>query len=57
MSRTKKGKKAPGYDYWGKRPLGMGDHGTKGKRLGLKKERAIAKQKLHKAKKERNNVD
>jgi hypothetical protein len=51
MSRTKKGKKSPGYDYWGKRPLGFGDHGTRGKRIGIKKERAIAKQKFVKIKK------
>jgi hypothetical protein len=52
MSRTKKGKKGSGHDYWGKRPLGFGDHGTKGKRLGLKKERSQAKQKLLKEKKD-----
>lgn len=51
MSRTKKGKKPCGWDYWGKRPLGMGDHGTRGKRVGIKKERAVANQKLHRVKK------
>lgn len=54
MSRTKKGKKGPGFDYWGKRPIGMGDHGTKGKRAGIQKERAKAKQLEHKAKKEKD---
>jgi hypothetical protein len=56
LSRTKKGKKSPGWDYWGKRPLGFGDSGTKGKRIGLKKERALAKQKLIKIKKEKEDV-
>jgi hypothetical protein len=50
MSRTKKGKKPPGYDYWGKRPLGFGGHGTKGKRDGIQKERAQGKQKTRKEK-------
>lgn len=54
MSRTNKGKKGPGNDYWGKRPLGMGDHGTRDKRIGIKKERAQARQKLHKIKKEKD---
>jgi hypothetical protein len=52
MSRTKKGKKPPGWDYWGKRPLGFGSSGTKGKRTGIKRERAQAKQALEKAKKD-----
>lgn len=43
MSKTKKGKKPPGFDYWGKRPLGFGDHGTEGKRSGIQRERAIKK--------------
>jgi hypothetical protein len=51
MSRTKKGKKPPGWDYWGKRPIGWGDHSTKGKRTGIKRERAKAKQSLIKEKK------
>jgi hypothetical protein len=53
MSRTKKGKKPPGHDYWGKRPLSFGDHGTKGKRVGIKIERAKAKQELTRIKKEK----
>ena len=48
MSRTKKGKKSPGSEYWGKRPLGWGANGTKDKRIGIKKERAIEKRKLKK---------
>lgn len=49
MSRTKKGQKPPGWDYWGKRPgLGMGAGGKpkskrKEKRIGIKKERAALK--------------
>ncbi len=27
MSRTKKGKKGPGYEYWGKRPISA-SHGA-----------------------------
>lgn len=48
MARSKKGKKPPGWDYWGKRPLGWGDHGTKGKRDGIQRERAINKRKIKK---------
>lgn len=51
MSRTKKGTKSPGHDYWGKRPLKFGDHGTKGKRVGIQRERAIEKRKLAEEKK------
>jgi hypothetical protein len=56
MSRTKKGKKALGYDYWGKRPLsGSCGYGPEVKKLTHKIERAQAKQKLKKAKKEEDN--
>lgn len=49
MSRTKKGEKSPGHDYWGKRKaLGYGDHGTKGKRVGIQKERAELKREVPK---------
>jgi hypothetical protein len=52
MSRTKKGKKAVGFDYWGKRALsGSCGFGSEVKRLTHKKERAQAKQALHKEKK------
>ena len=54
MARTNKGKKSPGSEYWGKRPLYGSDSGTKGKRLGLKRERAQTKQKLLKEKKDEN---
>lgn len=53
MSRTKRNRrKSPGWDYWGKRPIGMGDHGTKGKRTGIQRERAILKRDLKKEIKE-----
>lgn len=52
MSRTKKGKKPPGWDYWGKRPIGWGERGTKNKRVGIKIERAKLKAKLKKEKEE-----
>lgn len=55
MSRTKKGKKGAGYEYWGKRPLGFGDHGTKGKRVGIQKERAASKTKERKAKRDQDD--
>lgn len=48
MSRTKKGKKPAGWDYWGRRPLGFGAAGTKDKRVGIKRERAKLKQSLKK---------
>jgi hypothetical protein len=57
MSRTKKGKKPPGWDYWGKRPIGMGDHGTKGKRVGIQKERAKLKRDTRKAAKNAEQDD
>lgn len=45
MSRSKKGAKAPGWDYWGKRPLDKNSPvpGTKGKRIGVKRERSALK--------------
>jgi hypothetical protein len=52
MSRSKKGSKGPGFDYWGKRPFSVNGHGSSIKKLTHKKERAISKQKLHKLKKD-----
>lgn len=53
MSRTKKGKKSPGYDYMGKRALSMCcGYGPDVKKLTHKKERAQAKQEMCKKKKE-----
>lgn len=48
MSRTKKGKKSPGYDYWGKRPFSTSGYGPEIKKMTHKTERARAKQDLHK---------
>jgi hypothetical protein len=54
MSRSKKGSKGPGWDYWGKREgLGYGADGRpinkrKEKQAGIQRERAIAKRKLKK---------
>lgn len=31
MSRTKKGTKAPGHEYWGKRPVSRNHGGTPGR--------------------------
>ena len=55
MSRTKKKKKAPGWDYWGKRPLGYGASGKRKnkreeKRLQKQRERTILKRELKKEK-------
>lgn len=51
MSRSKKGKKAPGWDYWGKRPLGFGAMGkSHNKRIQkqeqIQRERTILKREL-----------
>jgi len=44
MSRTKKGSKPPGYDYWGKRPKsGDCSYGKVVKTISKRIERAIAK--------------
>ncbi len=51
MSRTKKGEKGPGYDYWTKRPYSYSGYGPDVKKMTKKKERAVAKQKLDKIKK------
>lgn len=51
MSRTKKGKKGPGYDYWTRRPYSSSGFGPEVKKMTKKKERAQAKQKLARVKK------
>lgn len=44
MSRTKRGSKPPGYDYWGKRPeSGCCGHGRIVKMISKRIERARAK--------------
>jgi hypothetical protein len=55
MSRTKKGSKSPGWDYWGKRPLGYGAGGRpsgkrKEKQNGIQRERSISKRELNRVK-------
>lgn len=56
MSRSKrKGSKGYGWEYWGKRPLkgvkgDRGSGGTKNKRHGIQRERAISKSQLRRLK-------
>lgn len=52
MSRTKKGKKGPGYEYWSKRPLTGFPPGRTTKKLTSGKERAAARKIERKAKKD-----
>lgn len=59
MSRTKKGSKPPGWDYWGRRPLGYGAGGKpknkkKEKQMGIQRERRILERLV---KKELANMD
>ena len=51
MSKTKKGKKSPGSEYWSSRPNSMSPPGKENKKITHSKERAAAKQVEHKAKK------
>ena len=51
MSRSKKGKKDPGSEFWGKRPMSMSSPSKENKKLTHSKERAQAKQKLARIKK------
>ena len=46
MSRTKKGNKPPGFEYWGKRPPSMSVPGKDTKQATHQIERAQAKQEL-----------
>lgn len=50
MSRTKKGSKGPGYEYWGRRPCNGYNPSKENKRLTHQIERARAKQDLRKPK-------
>lgn len=43
MSRTKRGSKGPGYDYWSRRPHSGNGHGPEVKRLCHSVERQQAK--------------
>lgn len=48
MSRTKKGKKAVGFDYWSKRPTKSTNPGRTAKKSTHKKERAASKKTVRK---------
>jgi hypothetical protein len=51
MSRTKKGAKGPGYEYWSRRPAkGCIDPGKSNKTVTHRLERAAAKRELDKMK-------
>ena len=54
MSRTKKGSKSPGYDFWSRRPPGGGcaGSGPEAKKITHKAERAEKKRVILKEKKE-----
>jgi hypothetical protein len=53
MSRTKKGNKSPGTDFWGKRAMsGSCGTGKIVKKITHGKERAASKQSEHKTKKD-----
>jgi hypothetical protein len=53
MSRTKKGKKGPGHDFWGKRAMsGSCGYGKDVKKATSGKERAARKKLEQKAKRE-----
>jgi copper oxidase (laccase) domain-containing protein len=43
MSKTKKGAKGPGYEYWSKRPCAGDSPGRKTKKITHKKERLANK--------------
>ena len=59
MSRTKKGKKGPGYEYWGRRPISA-EHGAIPGRFTKtrthKMERAKARRQTKKADKEEEGL-
>ena len=48
MSRTKKGAKGPGYEYWSRRPAKGTAPGKKTKTITHRLERAAAKRQLRK---------
>jgi hypothetical protein len=50
MSRTKKGKKSPGYDYWSKRPMSGSSPSKWAKKVTHKLERLKAKEEVKKEK-------
>lgn len=46
MSRSKRGGKSPGYEYWSKRPCSTMGHGKDVKQMTKEKERMASKQEL-----------
>jgi hypothetical protein len=56
MSRTKKGKKGPGYENWGKRPNSMSPPGKISKQITVRKERAAARALEKKAKRTKTDA-
>lgn len=48
MSRTRKGSKPMGYDYWSKRPYSKNGYGKDVKDMTHRKERAMSKEELYK---------
>ena len=52
MSRTKKGKKGPGYDYWSRRPTPITSPGRASKKLTHRLERIEGKKKIKKESKD-----
>jgi len=54
MSRTKKGEKSPGSEFWGKRAMSICGPGKIVKKLTHGKERAAARAVEKKAKRERD---
>lgn len=60
MSRSRHGRKPPGWDYWGKRQgLGLGAYGRpkakkESKRNGIQRERAMMKLEMKKLKEQDN---
>jgi DMSO/TMAO reductase YedYZ molybdopterin-dependent catalytic subunit len=54
MSRTKKGAKGPGYEYWSRRPAkSCTDPGKENKTITHRLERAAAKRELKRAQERR----
>jgi hypothetical protein len=48
MSKTKKGAKGPGFEYWSKRPNSMSQPGKASKKVTHKKERGQSKKAIKK---------
>jgi len=57
MSRTKKGKKAVGYDYWSKRPTPSMTPGRPAKTMTHRRERIEGKNEIKKQREEESGSD